>query len=91
MIFLPPNEPAVQGSDVRSWLDRLPTIRAMASDLDHIEGAFGLAYLRGWVKLTLDVSGQEVLFNGKFTDVCRKQVDGTWRFALSIWNSNEAA
>ena len=91
VIFLPPNKPAVQNSGVRQWLDDFPTIKAMAWDIDHIEGVIGLACLRGWVKMTLDVSGQEVLFNGKYTDICRKQADGSWRFALVIWNSNESA
>ena len=63
----------------------------MAFDIDHLEGVGHLACLRGWVKMTLDVSGQQVLFNGKYTDVCRKQPDGTWRFALVMWSSNEPA
>jgi ketosteroid isomerase-like protein len=87
--FLPPNEATVQGPGVHRWLENFPTIKAMAIEIDHIEGAAQLACLRGAVKMTLDISGQEVLFNGKYTDLFRKQPDGTWRFALVIWNSNE--
>lgn len=91
IIFLPPNEPAVKADGARSWLDNFPTIKAMEWDIDHVQGKADLAYLSGWVKMTLEVSGQEIRFNGKYTDVCRKQADGSWRFALVIWNSNEPA
>lgn len=91
IVFLPPNEPAAQGDSVRPWLDNFPTIKAMEWDIDHVQGKADLACLRGWVRMTLVVSGQEVCFNGKYTDVCRKQADGAWHFALIIWNSNEPA
>ncbi len=91
IIFLPPNEPSAQGGAVRPWLEIFPTIKAMAWDIDHLEGAGQLACARGWVRMTLEVSGQQLSFDGKYTDVFRKQPDGTWRFALVIWNSNEAA
>ena len=63
----------------------------MAWDIEHMEGEGNLACLRGWVKMTLAISGQEMSFNGKFGDVCRKEADGQWRFSHIIWNSNEAA
>lgn len=89
--FLPPNEPAVQGAAVRPWLDNFPKIKVMAWDIDHVEGVSHLAWLRGWVRMTLEQSGLEIQINGKYTDVCRKQTDGTWRMALVIWNSSEPA
>jgi len=90
--FSPPNEPLVEGSAaVRSFLETFPTIKAMAWDIDHLESAGDLAWLRGWVRMTLDVSGQSVDFNGKYADVCRRSPDGAWRFAFVMWSSNEAA
>jgi ketosteroid isomerase-like protein len=89
--FSPPNEPLVQGDSVRPWLDGFPEIKAMAWDIDYIEGAGDLAWLRGWVRMTLALPGQVVTFDGKYTDVARKQPDGSWRFALVMWSSNEAA
>jgi ketosteroid isomerase-like protein len=87
--FLPPNESAAQGTSVRPWLDTFPTIKTMDWDIDHVEGSSDLAWLRGWVRMSLEHSGQEIKFNGKYTDVCRKEADGVWRMALVIWNSNE--
>jgi len=45
VIFLPPNEPTVQGAGVRRWLDDFPTIREMAFEIDHLEGVGHLASL----------------------------------------------
>ena len=91
VIFLPPNEPAVQGPDVRAWLETFPTIRGMTFDFDHIESSAALACGRGPVKMDLEVSGQPVAFDGKFTDHFRRQPDGTWRFSLVMWSSNQLA
>src|SRR5947208_15716358 len=90
VIFMPPNEAAVQGANARPWLDNFPIIKTMDWDIEHVEGNGDLAWLRGWVKMTLDVSGQQIRFNGKYADVCRKQ-SGSWRFAAVMWNSNEPA
>ena len=88
IVFLLPGEPAVEGDGVRRWLDNFPAINAMASDIDRVEGAGHLACVRGWVRMTLEVSGQQLAFDGKYTDLFRKQPDGTWGYALVMWNSN---
>jgi ketosteroid isomerase-like protein len=91
IVFLPPNEPAVEGGGVRPWLDNFPTIKAMSIEMEHIEGAGQVACVRGSVKMTLDISGQQVAFDGKYIDVFRKQPDGKWCFAQVMWNANTAA
>ena len=91
IVFQPPNEPSVAGRDVRRWLDNFPVIKAMAWHIDNVEGVGHLACASGWVKMTLEMDGQQLVFDGKYTDVFRRQPDGTWRFALVIWNSNTAA
>jgi len=91
VVFLPPNEPAVEGGGVRAWLDNFPTIIAMSLDMERVEGAGQLACVRGWVKMTLEISGQQLAFDGKYIDVLRKQPDGMWRFAQVMWNANTAA
>jgi len=64
---------------------------SMAWDIEHLESAGDLSWLRGPVRMTVDVAGQSVAFDGKYTDVCRQTSDGTWRFAVVMWSSNEAA
>jgi ketosteroid isomerase-like protein len=91
MVFLPPDEPTVEGGVVRRWLDNFPAIKAMSLDIDRVEGTGHLACVRGSVRMTLEVSGQQLAFDGKYTDLFRKQPDGTWRFALVMWNSNKPA
>ena len=89
--FSPPNGPLAEGAAVRPFLDGFPTILKMGWGIDHIEEAGDLAWLRGWVRMTLDVSGQTVDFDGKYTDIARRGADGTWRMAQVMWSSNEAA
>lgn len=91
VVFSPPNEPLVEGQAVRPWLENFPPMTSMAWDIEHLESAGDLAWLRGPVRMTFDVAGQSVAFDGKFTDVCRQTPDGTWRFAVVMWSSNEAA
>jgi ketosteroid isomerase-like protein len=89
--FSPPNGPLAEGAAVRPFLEGFPTISKMGWGIDHIEEAGDLAWLRGWVRMTLDVSGQKVDFDGKYTDIARRGADGTWRIAQVMWSSNEAA
>ena len=90
--FSPPNEPLLEGqAAARAYLENFPPITSMAWDIDHLESDGDLAWLRGPVRMTVDVAGQSVAFDGKYTDVCRQTSDGTWRFAVVMWSSNEAA
>ena len=89
--FSPPNGALAEGKAVRPFLEGFPSIATMGWGVDHIEEAGDLAWLRGWVRMTLDVSGQTVDFNGKYTDIARRGADGTWRMAHVMWSSNEPA
>jgi len=91
IVFLPPGESPVEGAGVRAWLDNFPVIKAMSLDIDRIEGAGHLAGVRGLVRMTLEVSGQQLEFDGKYTDLFRKQPNGRWFYALVMWNSNTPA
>jgi len=91
IVFLPPGESPVEGAGVRGWLDSFPVIKAMSLDIDRIEGTGHLAGVRGLVRMTLEVSGQQLEFDGKYTDLFRKQPNGRWLYALVMWNSNKPA
>jgi ketosteroid isomerase-like protein len=86
--FLPPGGPPISGAEVRPWLDSFPPIKAMSWDIKHIEARSGLGTLRGSVRQTIQIDGQDVPFDGKYCDIIRKEADGKWRFAVVIWNSN---
>ncbi len=47
------------------------------------------AWVRGPVAQTLEIDGQDEHFDGKFVDVMKRGPDGSWRFSLIIWNSNQ--
>jgi ketosteroid isomerase-like protein len=90
IIFLPPGAPAVTGEAVRPWLDTFPNIREMAWSVTKIDQDGDTAWLHGPVTQTLEIDGQTVRFDGKYTDVMRRGRDGGWRFSIIIWNSNQA-
>lgn len=88
VIFLPPQSKPMQGTAINGWLNTFPTIKAMWWDIKQLEGRGDLACLRGAVRQTLVIDGQDVLFDGKYFDTMRKEADGVWRFATIMWNSN---
>ena len=62
----------------------------MSWDVDDVQAAGEQAFVRGWVKQTLEIDGETVEFDGKYCDLFRREAGGEWRFAAVIWNANEA-
>lgn len=88
MVFMPPGEPSVSGDDLRPWLESFPVIREFDTDFEDVVVSGELAVASGSVRMSLEIDGERVPFDGKFTDVFRKGADGTWRYRRVIWNSN---
>lgn len=88
VVFLPPGGPLVTGDGVIPWLDAFPQVTAMWWDIKHMEGKSDLAVLRGGVTMNMLIDGQSVVFDGKYSDVIRKEGDGKWRVASVCWNPN---
>lgn len=88
MVFMPPGEPSVSGDDLRPWLESFPVIREFDTDFEDVVVSGELAVAMGSVRMSLEIDGERVPFDGKFTDVFRKGADGTWRYRRVIWNSN---
>lgn len=86
VVFAPPGEPGVAGSEVRAWLEAFPVMKEFSWDFDRIEVSGALATGVGRGTWTLDLEGQEVSMSFKFADVFRKAEDGTWLYAHVIWN-----
>jgi ketosteroid isomerase-like protein len=51
-----------------------------------------MAWVRGTYELTMnDASGKPIDDRGKYLEVWEKQIDGTWKCAADMWNSDLAA
>lgn len=88
VVFMPSGEPPQTGPALRPWLEAFPEITQMSWDVSSLEAEGSLAFLRGPVKQTLRTDGEEVVVDGKFADLMRKERDGKWRFAVIAWSPN---
>ena len=54
-----------------------------------LDGRADVAYMRGTFAMTLEPEGAPaVSMAGKYVEILKKQADGTWRFAVDIFNSD---
>jgi uncharacterized protein (TIGR02246 family) len=61
-----------------------------------VEGTEEVIVADGWAfyiseyieRLTPKAGGEEIEESGKIIEICKKQPDGSWKFAREIWNSN---
>jgi len=93
-VILPPNEPMVQGKEeIRKLLSQLTADPSFTHSVEPIKvqvsRAGDLAYLVGVVELRWnDPKGKPVTDRAKELEVWKKQPDGTWKHALSMFNSD---
>ncbi len=90
IVFSSPGEPKVTGNAVRPWLESYPVIKTFTFDFDRIEVSGDLAVTNGSGSMTLEVEGQETSTNFDFTNVLRKDRDGTWLYSSSTLNFKDA-
>jgi ketosteroid isomerase-like protein len=88
MVFMPPEGSPVAGDAIRPWLEAFPVIKAMWWEVSDLDETGDLAVVRGPVKETLEIEGEEVLIDGKYCDVLRRGTDGEWRISVVMWNSS---
>jgi uncharacterized protein (TIGR02246 family) len=94
--FLPPNLPVQRGrTAIRAfWAGLLNAYTVkfeMASDM--IEGRGDLAYNMGHYRFTAvpkEKNAPGIADEGKFVEILKRQPDGTWSYAVDIYNSNLA-
>jgi ketosteroid isomerase-like protein len=84
-----PGEPKVTGDAVRSWLEAYPIIVTMEFDFDRVEVSGDLAAANGSGSMLLEVEGQESTAVFDFTDLFRKDDDGTWRYSSVTFNQKD--
>ena len=93
-VLMPPNEPAISGSEaVESWFranfEELTAELSLSSD--EVQVSRDWAFDRGTYALTLTSRAEEerIEDNGKYIVILQKQPDGSWKYARSIWNSDK--
>jgi ketosteroid isomerase-like protein len=90
-VFMPPNEPAVQGrAAIEAWSGASPPITEFSLPIGEIDGRGDLAFVRGTLLITILPEGapEPIQDTGKYLVILRRQPDGTWLAALDIFNSD---
>jgi uncharacterized protein (TIGR02246 family) len=96
-VLLPPNAPAQRGRDaIRTFWGGLLKAYTVKFELgsDLVEGRGDLAYNVGHYRLTAvpkDKANPGMADEGKFVEILKKQNDGSWKYAVDMYNSSLAA
>jgi uncharacterized protein (TIGR02246 family) len=94
--LLPPNLPVQRGrTAIRAFWGGLLDAYTVTFEIspDIIEGRGDLAYDMGHYRFTAvpkSKSAPGIADEGKFVEILKKQPDGTWKYAVDIYNSNLA-
>jgi ketosteroid isomerase-like protein len=89
-VRIPPNEEPHQGRQaIESWLRGIEELNSYELVRDQIDGADGMAYVRGRYAITLRPVGAPVPISdeGDFLEVWQRGRDGTWSIAEAMWNT----
>ncbi len=89
-VLMPPNQPLVEGrSDIGAWYASF-TVTELTVTEAQVDGRDRLAYDRGTYSVTFSTEGmpEAVSDTGKYVHILRKQADGSWLWAVAIWNSD---
>lgn len=93
-LLMAPGKPASKGQGAvqayyQSIFDEYTT--ELESHYEEVEIAGGLAYGRGFAKVTLTPKkgGAALVSTAKYLNILKKQANGLWRTTHDIWNGNE--
>jgi uncharacterized protein (TIGR02246 family) len=93
-VLLPPNAPAQRGRNaIRSFWGGLLKAYTVKFEVgsDTVEGRGDLAYNVGHYRLTAvpkEKANPGMADEGKFVEILKKQPDGSWKYAVDMYNSN---
>ena len=95
-VLMPPNQAAVTGNQaIESWFqttfDQFTTEFTVASEELEVVGDWAFDWGAYMTALTPRAGGEPTEDRGKYIVILRKQVDGSWRIAHDIWNSDNPA
>ena len=90
--LLPPNNETVVGKQAvqEFWNDRMKRgVQSVAFETMDFEVDGDLAYEIGVVTVTIQTEGDQAITQmGKYLVIRKRQADGSWKWAVDIWNSN---
>jgi ketosteroid isomerase-like protein len=89
-VRIPPNEEPHQGrASISRWLRGIEEIGSYELTRDQIDGADGIAYVRGQYAITLRPVGAPAPLSdqGDFLEIWRTEPDGVWLITTAIWNT----
>jgi ketosteroid isomerase-like protein len=89
-VRIPPNEEPHQGRvAIERWLGGIEELASYELTRDRVDGAEGIAYIRGRYAITLRPVGVPALIldEGDFLEIWRKEPDGAWRILEAMWNT----
>ena len=96
-VLLPPNLPPQRGRNaIRNFWGGLLKAYTLKFEVgsDTVEGRGDLAYNVGHYRFTAvpkDKANPGMADEGKFVEILKKQPDGSWKYAVDMYNSNLAS
>lgn len=82
-IWMPPDVPALEGKQaVLDWMATFPANPEIWVTPVEIERSGDIAFVRG----TYKIGSGETAVEGKYLEIRRRQADGSWPIARTIWN-----
>lgn len=89
-VRIPPNDEPHQGRQaIENWLSGIEELTSYELERDQIDGADGVAYIRGRYAITLRPVGAPAPISdqGDFLEIWRLGRDGRWSITEAIWNT----
>jgi len=94
-VFQPPGRPPIAGEEAirrfyeQQWF-KLPYSEISGNPVTIVVAASGdLAYLDGRSHMVMEVSGEQVIIEGKYLGVWQR-IKGQWRLVAISWTANQA-
>ena len=91
--YVPPGEPALEGTDaVREWLEAM--IEHVDAELEYtwaditVQGDWAYEQYRGVVTMTPKAGGDSMTENVRGIHIYQRGKDGAWKITHDIWNTD---
>ena len=89
-VRIPPNEEPHRGREtIERWLGGIEELTSYELARDRVQGADGMAYVRGQYAITLRPVGAPTSISdaGDFLEIWEREPDGMWRITEAMWNT----